>query len=130
MVTYLALLKRRPEYTVPEFRRYVLDEHVALARQLPGLREYRVHVVEDDEGDGPYDAVAEHLFDDRSAAERAFASPQNAPALADVTAHTAKVDYLIVQVTPVVVRAAAAPAAAAVAGVARADPSDGGPTPA
>jgi hypothetical protein len=45
-------------------------------------------------------------------------------------AHTAKVDYLIVEVTPVVVRAASAPSAAAVAGATRDDPSDGGPTPA
>jgi uncharacterized protein (TIGR02118 family) len=112
MITYLALLKRRPELGVSEFRRYFLDEHVALARQLPGLREYRVHVAEDDQGDGPYDAVAEHVFDDRGAAERAFASPQNAPALADVTAHTAKVDYLLVQDTPVLVSPAAAPATA------------------
>jgi uncharacterized protein (TIGR02118 family) len=112
MITYLALLKRRPELGVSEFRRYFLDEHVSLARQLPGLREYRVHVVEDDQGDGPYDAVAEHVFDDRGAAERAFASPQNAPSLADVTAHTAKVDYLLVQDTPVLVGLAAAPATA------------------
>jgi uncharacterized protein (TIGR02118 family) len=79
MVTRLALLKRRPEYTAPEFRRYVLDEHAALARQLPGLREYRVHVVEDDQGDGPYDAVAEHISGDRGAAERALGGDSRSP---------------------------------------------------
>lgn len=54
-------------------------EHVELAKRLPGLRGYAIHVLDEA---APYDGIAITTFDTRADAERAFADPELAGGLA------------------------------------------------
>ena len=74
MVRFLVLY---PEPDNPAaFDRHYFEVHLPLARQLPGLRAYRVSrspsVVR---GPGPYHLVAELEWDDMNALRADFASP-------------------------------------------------------
>jgi uncharacterized protein (TIGR02118 family) len=82
-----SLIKRREDLSLDEFREWLLERHAPMGRQLPGLREYHVSVVEQDAPDLPYHAVTELYFDDEGAFEAAFASEAGKAAGADVAAH-------------------------------------------
>jgi uncharacterized protein (TIGR02118 family) len=82
-----SLIKRRDDLSLDEFRTWILEQHAPMGRELPGLREYHVSVVEQDDPDLPYHAVTELYFDDEDALEAAFASDAGKAAGADVMAH-------------------------------------------
>jgi uncharacterized protein (TIGR02118 family) len=93
-VLKLISLLRRPEGTSKEaFRSWVLDEHIVLARELPGLRSYSVSIV--DAEDSPYDCVNEMYFDDEAARAAAFASEAGKAAGADAAAHASERVHLV-----------------------------------
>ena len=93
MLKLISLL-RRPEGTSKEaFRSWVLDEHIVLARELPGLRSYSVSIVEAE--DSPYDCVNEMYFDDEEARAAAFASEAGKAAGADAAAHASERVHLV-----------------------------------
>jgi uncharacterized protein (TIGR02118 family) len=78
MIKVFSLLKRREDWTRDQFKRWWLDEHIAYAKKLPGLRKYRVCLTSGStthEGNEPFDGVAELWFDNRAALEAAWASP-------------------------------------------------------
>jgi uncharacterized protein (TIGR02118 family) len=79
VTTRLSLVRKRPELSREEFLARWTGEHVELARRLPGLRGYVIHLLE---GDAPYDGIAITTFDSREDAERAFADPELAAGLA------------------------------------------------
>ncbi len=85
MIKVMAVVRRRPEMPVEEFRRIWLDEVRSLAVQLPGLREYRQNHAVDRNGGWPWDGAAELVFDDIAAYRASFASPE-ARALAEFEA--------------------------------------------
>lgn len=91
---YVTLLKRRPDLTLDAFRAYLYQQHAPLALRLPGLVEYRLSVVEQDDPTAPYDAVAEHWFSTPAAAAAAGASPEGQAATQDIAAHCATRIYL------------------------------------
>jgi uncharacterized protein (TIGR02118 family) len=85
----ISLIKRREDLSHDEFRTWYLERHAPMGKDLPGLREYRVSVVEQDDPDLPYHAVSELYFDDEDAFKAAFATEAGKAAGADVAAHAA-----------------------------------------
>src|SRR5437879_604030 len=92
----MVVIYKRPGSTDTEFRRHLQDVHGPLAKNLPGLRKYIQNFVCAEPKRSPpgWDAVVELYFDDWSAMEAAWASPQGAasdadlPAFADLTRTT------------------------------------------
>jgi uncharacterized protein (TIGR02118 family) len=89
LLKVISLIKRRDDLPLDEFRAWALEQHAPKGRELPGLREYRMSVVEQDDPSLPYHAVSELYFDDRKAFEAAFATEAGKAAGADVAAHAA-----------------------------------------
>jgi uncharacterized protein (TIGR02118 family) len=83
----ISLIKRRDDLSLDDFRRWALEEHAPKGKELPGLREYRMSVVEADDAALPYHAVSELYFDGQEAFEAAFATEAGKAAGADVAAH-------------------------------------------
>ena len=79
MIRRLSLVRRRSELSRDEFLGRWTGEHVELAKRLPGLRGYVIHILDGD--DPPYDGIAVTTFDSRQDAERAFATPELAEGL-------------------------------------------------
>ena len=93
------ILLARPEGTSREaFRRWWLDEHAPLARELPGLRRLVFNVVDGD--DGAYDGVSELWFDSREAFDAAYASDHGRAVAADSLAHVGRRERLLVDERP------------------------------
>ena len=87
MLKVFSLIKRREDLSLDEFREWILEQHAPMGRELPGLREYHVSVIEQDDPSLPYHAVTELYFDDEDAFKAAFASEAGKAAGADVAAH-------------------------------------------
>lgn len=79
MIRRLSFVRKRPELSSEEFLARWTGEHVELAKRLPGLRGYVIHVFDDE---AAYDGIAITTFDSRGDAERAFADPALAEGLA------------------------------------------------
>lgn len=79
MIRRLSLVRKLPGLTREELVERWTGEHVEIAKRLPGLRGYVIHVLEGD--DPPYDGIAITTFDSREDAERAFADPELAEGL-------------------------------------------------
>lgn len=73
MVKMVILLNKRPEDSHEEFVRYLREEHVPLAEELPGLEYYSTAVPSDPER-AAYDGIAELYFEDGAAMSEAFDS--------------------------------------------------------
>ena len=82
-------LKRRADLPRPVFFDWWLDHHSALATQLPGLRQYIISLVADEQ-EGPFDGLAELWFDDLAAAEAAFTSTAGQAVRTDADTHVAR----------------------------------------
>ena len=82
MYALIGILKKPPEMSVAEFRRWWLDEHAAQARLLPRLRRYDVFPLVSGfdsstgrcDGAPSHDGVAFLWFDSKEDLEAAFAS--------------------------------------------------------
>jgi uncharacterized protein (TIGR02118 family) len=92
-----SLIKRREDLSLDEFRTWILEQHAPKGRELPGLREYKVSVIERDDPALPYHAVTELYFDDEDAFTAAFASEAGKAAGADVAAHASDRIRLLTQ---------------------------------
>jgi len=93
----IILLTRREGDTPEDFRRWWLEEHAPLARQLPGLRKLVFNLVE---GDAPYDGVSELWFDSLADFEAAYASEVGQRVAADSVAHVGDRVRLLVDEQP------------------------------
>lgn len=80
MIRRFSLVRKRPELSTDEFLARWTGEHVDIAKQLPGLRGYVIHIL--DGAAPPYDGIAITTFESREDAERAFADPALAEGLA------------------------------------------------
>ena len=80
----IILLTRREGDTPEEFRRWWLEEHAPLARQLPGLRKLVFNLAD---GEAGYDGVSELWFDSQDAFDAAYASEIGQQVAADSLAH-------------------------------------------
>ena len=79
MIRRLSFVRKRPELSREEFLSRWTGEHVEIAKRLPGLRGYVIHVLDEP---APFDGIAITTFDTRADAERAFADPELAEGLA------------------------------------------------
>lgn len=93
MLKLISLMRRADGLSQEEFHQWALNDHVAFAKQLPGLRKYVVNPVVAD--DAPYDLVNEMWFDDEEARAAAFASEAGKAAGGDAAAHTSERAHLI-----------------------------------
>lgn len=94
MLKVISLMRKAETLSSLEFRTWVLEKHAPFARELPGLRGYRVNVPVDPEASA-YDAVNELYFDDEEARAAAFASAAGKAAGADAAAHTSERVHVI-----------------------------------
>jgi uncharacterized protein (TIGR02118 family) len=96
VIRRLSLVRKRPELSREEFLARWTGEHVEIAKHLPGLRGYVIHILEGDAP--PYDGIAITSFESREDAERAFADPALAEGLARTRADfAAAVDVYFAQ---------------------------------
>ena len=102
MLKVISLIKRRDDLPLDEFRTWALEQHAPMGKDLPGLREYRMSVVEEDDPALPYHAVSELWFDDAEAVHAAFATDLGKAAGADVAAHAASRVRLMTRETRIV----------------------------
>jgi uncharacterized protein (TIGR02118 family) len=79
MIRRVSLVRKRPELTREEFLARWTGEHVDIAKRLPGLRGYVIHILDGEAP--PVDGIAVTTFDTREDAERAFADPELADGL-------------------------------------------------
>ena len=96
MIKGFSMMKRREDMSVQQFRDWLLNEHVPLAKKVPGMRKYVVNFPLDGSGDTPFDAVNEMYFDSAEAREQAFASEAGKAAGADAAAHCSARTPLVV----------------------------------
>ena len=104
MIKRISLVWKHPELSDAEFRRLWLGEHVAYAKQLPGVREYTIDFVTD-APEGAPSAMATLRFDSREALEAAFNIPHLKEGLMRTREEFAKaVQVMIVDENSVVAR--------------------------
>lgn len=94
MLKVVSLMRRAEGMTKEEFTTWITEEHVAFAREIPGLKRFVVNVTAAD-ADTPYDSVNELYFEDDDARTAAFASPQGQASGADAAAHTSERVHLV-----------------------------------
>src|SRR4249919_1873943 len=87
MIKVMSPMKRKEDMPFGEFKKWLLDEHVAFARNLPGLRKYTSNALINENPDAPYDGVTELFFDDEAAMTAAFATDAGKAAGGDAAAH-------------------------------------------
>lgn len=87
MIKVMALMKRREGMAFDDFRKWIMEDHVAFARNLPGLHKYTSNVLRAENGDAPFDGVSEMYFEDEAAMAAAFASEAGKAAGGDAAAH-------------------------------------------
>lgn len=97
MLKVISLLKRKEGTSLDDFRHWALEEHPPLGKKLPGIRQYRMSVVQKDDPNLPYDAVSEFWFDDDEARAAAFATPAGKAAAEDAAAHCASRVHLLTE---------------------------------
>lgn len=83
MVRFLVLYNT-PEDTAA-FDRHYREVHIPLAKKLPGLRRYTIgHQATSIRGGGPYYLIAELEWDNMTALQKAFQSPEGQATAQDV----------------------------------------------
>ncbi|MEU3269911.1 EthD family reductase [Saccharomonospora sp. NPDC006951] len=93
MLKVMSLLKRADGLSKEDFARWVVEEHIEFAKNLPGLRKYTVSVTEGE--DAAFDSVNALYFDDEEARAAAFGSEHGKAAAADAAAHTSQRVHLL-----------------------------------
>ena len=75
MIKRISLVWKHPHLPDARFRELWLGEHVAYAREIPGVREYTIDFITAAPAGAP-SGIATLRFDDMAALERAFSNPQ------------------------------------------------------
>jgi len=84
MFKIMILLTKKQAMSDDDFARYLLGEHVSVAKKMPGLRKYVVNIVQKPPNREPeYQGVSELWFDDRESMKKAFSSTQGSLAQKD-----------------------------------------------
>lgn len=87
MIKIMALMKRREDMSFADFRKWIMEDHVAFARALPGMKKYTSNVLLSENPDAPFDGVSEMFFEDEAAMAAAFATEAGKAAGGDAAAH-------------------------------------------
>ena len=83
MIRRVGLIRRRSGLSPDEFFRHWIGEHAALARQIEGLRGYRINRVVDASPGCDWDGLGELWFESASAAEEYLAGSSRLARLID-----------------------------------------------
>jgi uncharacterized protein (TIGR02118 family) len=97
MLKVISLLKKNEDIPFAEFRNWALQGHPALGKKLPGIRQYRMSVLLEENPDLPYDAVSEFWFDDNEARLAAFATPEGKAAAEDAASQCSSRVHLLTE---------------------------------
>lgn len=85
MVKLVGFIKKRPKLTPAAFAAHWLGIHAAIARGFPGLRGYRINLVDRVEHhDAAYESFSELWFESREGLDAAFTGPVGAQIAADI----------------------------------------------
>ena len=98
MLKTIHLIKKKPELTFEDFRKYLFEEHAKIAKKLPGLKRYVINVVTECLSEyRPYDGVAELDFEDEERFKKAMESPVGQATKEDFLNFAENVDILLVE---------------------------------
>ena len=97
MLKVISLMKRKEGMSLEDFKQWALVDHPPLGKKLPGIRQYRMSVVLEDNPDLPYDVVSEFWFDNEEARVAAFATPEGKAAGGDAAAHCSSRVHLLTE---------------------------------
>jgi uncharacterized protein (TIGR02118 family) len=97
MLKNFSLMKRKEGMSLADFRRWAMEEHPMLAKQLPGLLHYHMSVVLDGQAELPADAVSELWFENMETRAAAFATDAGKAAAADAIAHCSSRTHLLTE---------------------------------
>ena len=97
MVHYLAVLRKRPDWTIEQFYEHWRDVHGPLVSRLPGLRKYVQYFTQSkltsEEQEDAIQGIAEIWFDSDAALQRALESAAGKLVGADVRIFFPKGDH-------------------------------------
>lgn len=98
MLKTIHLIKKKPELTFEEFKRYWLEEHAKIVKKLPGLKRYVINIVTECLSEyRPYDGVAELDFEDEESFKKAMESPVGQATKEDLLNFAEYADVLFVE---------------------------------
>lgn len=97
MYKVMSIMQKPESMTLADWRRWALEEHPKLARQIPGMVTYTVNVVRNDDPDLAFHSVSEMVFADEDAFKAGFASDAGKAAGADAAGTAAKRVRLVVE---------------------------------
>lgn len=95
MVKVIFLMRRKEEMSLEDFRKWLLDEHVVFARNLPGIKKYTANPLLKEDADALYDAITELYFESEAAMANAFATDAGEAAVDNVAAHCSNTSRMI-----------------------------------
>ena len=95
MIKLMFLMKRKDGLSFDAFKKWLVEEHVVFARELPGLKKYTVNPLFEEDPSALYDAITALHFESASAMNDAFASTAGEAAGADVAVHCASTPRMI-----------------------------------
>jgi len=78
------LSKRKEGMSLAEFRKYTLEVHVPLVKNIPGVVQYSQSFVQHGDDPAPFDLVTDIWFESKEAMEQGFASEEARAAFDDV----------------------------------------------
>ena len=96
MLKNFSLMKRKEGMSLDEFRKWALEEHVELGKNIPGMLHYRMNVVLEENPATP-DGISEMWFDSMDARNAAFATDAGKAAGGDAAAHCASRTHVFVE---------------------------------
>jgi len=79
MLTLMTVIRKRPEISTEDFRRFMETEYGPTYAGLPQVREYVQYYLSDragDEAEEPIDAIVRISFDSETAMREALATPE------------------------------------------------------
>jgi uncharacterized protein (TIGR02118 family) len=100
MIKVMSLIKRKEGMNLDAYRKWALDEHPKLARNIPGMKRYQVDVMVKDDPANPFDSVSEMWFESEEAMAAAFATDGGKAAGADAAAHASNRVRLVTKEHP------------------------------
>src|ERR1700743_2440009 len=83
VITLMTVIRKRPEVSTTDFRRFMETEYGPVYAALPQVREYEQYYLSDRGGDGaeePIDAIVRISFDSEAAMREALATEEYAKA--------------------------------------------------
>jgi uncharacterized protein (TIGR02118 family) len=93
MVKAMIFLSRREGMSLDQFRHWWLNEHRAMAEQLPGLRKHAFNLL----AEGPFDAVVEQWFESHETMLSSYDTDIGRRVAADSLAHVSARQRVIVE---------------------------------